>query len=152
MEIEYLYEFTVIAKMQNFSRAAEELCMSQSSLSKHVLALERELGVPLLIRNSRNVTLSPAGAQILPLAAQASELKNKIRVVADKQSGREKTNFEHRIYPCHGSIQYYRVAGQVSAGTSPGDAGGHGKRAAGNRNLAGEWKKRTGILPPGPGE
>lgn len=91
MEIEYLYEFTVIAKMQNFSRAAEELCMSQSSLSKHVLALERELGVPLLIRNSRNVTLSPAGAQILPLAAQVSELKNKIRVVADKQSGREKT-------------------------------------------------------------
>ncbi len=91
MEIEYLCEFTVIARLGSFSRAAEELCISQSSLSKHILTLERELGVPLLQRNSRNVTLSPAGAQILPLAAQMGELKNRIREIADKQSSRERT-------------------------------------------------------------
>ena len=91
MDVEYLYEFTVIAKLGSFSRAAEELCLSQSSLSKHILALERELGVSLLLRNSRNVTLSPVGAQILPLAAQMGELNNKIRVAADKQSRRDKT-------------------------------------------------------------
>lgn len=88
MEIEYLREFTVIAKMESFSRAAEELCISQSALSKHILALERELDVPLLIRNSRNVTISPAGAQILPLAAQIYELSNKIRVAAEKENSR----------------------------------------------------------------
>lgn len=91
MEIEYLCEFTVIAKLESFSRAAEELCISQSSLSKHILTLERELGVPLLVRNSRNVTLSPAGAQILPMAAQVYELKNKIMVAAAKQSSRQKS-------------------------------------------------------------
>jgi DNA-binding transcriptional LysR family regulator len=91
MEIEYLCEFTVIAKLRSFSRAAEELCISQSSLSKHILALERELGVPLLQRNSRNVTLSAAGEQLLPLAAQVNELKNKILVTAAKASSREKT-------------------------------------------------------------
>lgn len=91
MEVEYLREFTVIARLGSFSRAAEELCISQSSLSKHILALERELGVPLLQRNSRNVTLSPAGAQILPLAARMDELNNKIRAAADRQSSREKT-------------------------------------------------------------
>ena len=91
MDIEYLCEFTVIAKLESFSRAAEELCISQSSLSKHILTLERELGVPLLVRNSRNVTLSPAGAQILPMAAQVYELKNKIMVAAAKQSSRQKT-------------------------------------------------------------
>lgn len=91
MEIEHLYEFTVIAKLESFSRAAEELCMSQSSLSKHILALERELGVPLLVRNPRSVGLSQAGAQILPLAAQVYELQKKIQVAADKQSSREKT-------------------------------------------------------------
>ena len=90
MDIEYLCEFTVIAKLESFSRAAEELCISQSSLSKHILTLERELGVPLLVRNSRNVTLSPAGAQILPMAAQVYELKNKIMVAAAKQSSRQK--------------------------------------------------------------
>lgn len=91
MEIEYLREFTVVAKLGSFSRAAEELCLSQSALSKHILALERELGTPLLVRNSRNVSLSLAGAQILPLAAQIYQLSNKIRVAADHQSLREKT-------------------------------------------------------------
>ena len=91
MEIEYLREFTVVAKLGSFSRAAEELNLSQSALSKHILALERELGAPLLIRNSRNVSLSTAGAQILPLAAQIYQLSNKIRVAADHQSAREKT-------------------------------------------------------------
>lgn len=91
MEIEYLREFTVVAKLGSFSRAADELCLSQSALSKHILALERELGAPLLVRNSRNVTLSAAGAQILPLAAQIYQLSNKIRVAADHQSFQKKT-------------------------------------------------------------
>lgn len=90
MEIEYLREFTVVAKLGSFSRAAEELCLSQSALSKHILALERELGTNLLVRNSRNVSLSTAGAQILPLANQIYVLSNKLRVVADRQSYREK--------------------------------------------------------------
>lgn len=88
MEVEYLHEFAVIAKLGSFSRAAEDLCISQSALSKHIVALERELGAPLLIRNSRNVSLSPAGAQILPMAAELYELGNKIRVVAAKESRR----------------------------------------------------------------
>ena len=91
MEIEYLREFAVIAKLGSFSRAAEELSISQSSLSKHILALEKELGVPLLNRNSRNVSVSTAGGQILPMAAQVYELQNKIKVAAARESTRTKT-------------------------------------------------------------
>ena len=91
MEIEYLYEFTVIAGLESFSRAAEELCISQSSLSKHILALERELGVPLLQRNSRNVTLSQAGVQIFPMAQKITELNHSIHTIAKAQEEREKT-------------------------------------------------------------
>ena len=90
MEIEYLHEFTVIANLGSFSRAAEELCISQSALSKHIAALERELDTPLLTRNSRNVSLSPAGAQILPMAAEIFSLGNKIRVAAAKESRRDR--------------------------------------------------------------
>ena len=82
MELEYLYEFTVIARLESFSRAAEELCISQSSLSKHVLSLERELGVSLLQRNSRQVTLTPAGAKIMPMAREISLLKDRIRAAS----------------------------------------------------------------------
>lgn len=88
MEIEYLREFAVIAKLGSFSRAAEELSISQSSLSKHILALEKELGVPLLIRNSRHVAASTAGGKILPMAAQVYELQNKIKVAAAQESTR----------------------------------------------------------------
>lgn len=90
MEIEYLHEFTVIAQLGSFSRAADALCISQSALSKHIVALERELDAPLLVRNSRNVALSPAGAQILPMAAEIFELGNKIRVAAAKESQKER--------------------------------------------------------------
>lgn len=90
MEIEYLREFAVIAKLGSFSRAAEELSISQSSLSKHILALEKELGVPLLNRNSRNVSVSAAGGKILPMAAQVYELQNKIKVAAARESTRTK--------------------------------------------------------------
>lgn len=79
MEIEHLYEFTVIAKLESFSRAAEELCMSQSSLSKHILALERELGVPLLVRNPRSVGLSQAGAQICRWQRRFMSCKRRFR-------------------------------------------------------------------------
>ncbi len=90
MEIEYLHEFTVIANLRSFSRAAEELCISQSALSKHIAALERELDTPLLTRNSRNVSLSSAGAQILPIAAEIFSLGNKIRVAAAKESRKDR--------------------------------------------------------------
>lgn len=90
MEIEYLHEFTVIANLRSFSRAAEELCISQSALSKHIAALERELDTPLLTRNSRNVSLSSAGAQILPMAAEIFSLGNKIRVAAAKESRKDR--------------------------------------------------------------
>lgn len=111
MEIEHLYEFTVIAELQSFSRAAEELCMSQSSLSKHILSLERELGVPLLIRNPRSVALSPAGAQILPLAAQAYEIQNKITVAAARQSSKEKTLLKIASIPV---MAQYNITGVLA--------------------------------------
>lgn len=64
MKIEYLYEFFRLSKFGNFSRAADELYMSQSSLSRHIIQMEEELGVLLLRRSSKSVELTDAG-QIL---------------------------------------------------------------------------------------
>jgi DNA-binding transcriptional LysR family regulator len=46
--------FLEIAKCLNYSMAAEELCISQSSLSKHIQNLEMELGVRLFTRTTKN--------------------------------------------------------------------------------------------------
>lgn len=79
MEINYLCEFAVIAKLSSFSMASEELCISQSSLSKHIKSLENELGVQLFDRSTRNVVISEYGKLILPLAEQLIEINDSIQ-------------------------------------------------------------------------
>jgi LysR family transcriptional activator of glutamate synthase operon len=90
MEMDYLCEFAVIAKLGNFSLAAEELFISQSSLSKHIISLEKELNVQLFDRTSRKVALSEAGAQILPYANQVFEIRERITRIATEQINRKK--------------------------------------------------------------
>src|SRR5438093_88051 len=53
--------FLAVARARNFTRAAETLHVSQSTLSQHVLELERELGVRLFDRLGRAVALTEAG-------------------------------------------------------------------------------------------
>lgn len=68
MEISYFKEFVVLAETKNFWAASERLYISQSSLSKHIKTLEKELGAPLFERTSRRVDLSDFGKIMLPFA------------------------------------------------------------------------------------
>jgi DNA-binding transcriptional LysR family regulator len=70
--------FGLVAQAGSFSRAAEQLLLSQSAVSQHVQDLEAALGNALFVRGARGVTLTDAGEtllrytwQILDLAAQA---------------------------------------------------------------------------------
>lgn len=69
MSTEKLYEFLVLSKALNFSRAAANLYISQSVLSKHIQDMEQELGVTLFFRTTHGVTLTNAGR----LLAQKAE-------------------------------------------------------------------------------
>jgi DNA-binding transcriptional LysR family regulator len=60
-----LRAFVAVAEALNFSRAAETLDVSASALSQMVRALEERVGVRLLNRNTRNVSLTEAGDQLL---------------------------------------------------------------------------------------
>lgn len=68
MEIRQVQGVLAIVETGSFSAAAEELYVSQSSLSKLVMALEKELGVALFDRSKRKVMLTPAGEALLPHA------------------------------------------------------------------------------------
>lgn len=69
-----LYEFLVLSKLLNYSKAAVALYISQSVLTKHMQALEKEMGIPLLLRTTHGVTLTEAGKV---LAKEAPELLGK---------------------------------------------------------------------------
>ena len=68
MELRQLKYFLRVAETLNFSAAARDLFITQSTLSQQILLLERELNQPLFLRNSREVTLTEAGQTLLPLA------------------------------------------------------------------------------------
>lgn len=61
MTLEALERFVVLARHKSFSQAAEELYLSQSTLSRQIIELEKELGCTLIIRAGKGIVLSEAG-------------------------------------------------------------------------------------------
>jgi len=57
--------FSTVARHQSLSQAAEALCLTHSALSQQLQKLEQQLGVRLLRRSSRGVTLTDAGRRYL---------------------------------------------------------------------------------------
>lgn len=64
MRIDYLREFIEVAYCLNFSKAADNLGVSQSSVSKHIQALEKHYGIDLLERDTASVALTPFGVAL----------------------------------------------------------------------------------------
>lgn len=76
MDRETLITFLTIVSASSISKAAEQLYVSQSSVSKRLQQLETELGVTLIVRKkgARSIELTPAGLSFLPMAEQIIEL------------------------------------------------------------------------------
>ncbi|MBV9582655.1 MAG: LysR family transcriptional regulator [Chloroflexi bacterium] len=73
MELRQLQYLRNIARVGGFRRAADELYMSQATLSEQIKLLERELGVRLFERGGRNLTLTEAGKTFLARAERILE-------------------------------------------------------------------------------
>jgi DNA-binding transcriptional LysR family regulator len=70
MQLRFLKYFTVLCEELHFGRAASRLAITQPPLSAAIKSLEDDLGVQLLVRNSKHVQLTPAGAAFLTEANQ----------------------------------------------------------------------------------
>lgn len=75
MEINYIRDFVVLAEVGNYMEASARLFISQSALSKHIMAIEKELGVPLFDRTTRKVILNKYGIAFLDYAKEISRLQ-----------------------------------------------------------------------------
>ncbi|MHB1651578.1 MAG: LysR family transcriptional regulator [Desulfitobacteriaceae bacterium] len=86
MIVESLKVFVTVIKQKSFSRAAEELFLSQPSVSLHIQNLENEFGAKLIHRSPKHLDLTPSGEilyrqakKILALYAQAKDEINDMR-------------------------------------------------------------------------
>lgn len=89
---EALAEFVAVARRLSFSAAAQDLALDRSVLSRRIARLEERLGVRLLQRTTRRVTLTEAGARFLgrclDMFDQLDDAEAEISLYATKPTGR----------------------------------------------------------------
>lgn len=91
MDFDQLFYFQMVAKHKSFTKSSEELNLSQPALSRSILRLEEEMGVPLFERKSRGVVLNQYGKVFLKYTNQVlsemKEAKQKIHDMVDLYHG-----------------------------------------------------------------
>ncbi|XTZ36570.1 LysR family transcriptional regulator [Salmonella enterica] len=91
-----LKAFMLVAQQRSFQRAASEIGLSRSSLSHTMRSLEAQLGVRLLHRTTRSVSLTPDGAELLqrltPLLNELDEVLDTTRFGAQQLRGTLRIN------------------------------------------------------------
>ena len=78
MELRVLRYFLMVAKEQSFTKAAEQLNMTQPTLSRQLAALETELGAKLFHRGGHSITLTDEGQLLKRRALELVDLEDKI--------------------------------------------------------------------------
>ncbi len=88
MQLRQLEMFSVLAQERHFGRAAARLQVSQPALSQQLQHLEAELGVQLVVRTSREVTLTEAGSLLLDPALEAiASVSRAATLIGDFRAG-----------------------------------------------------------------
>lgn len=92
MEIQQLRYFTVAARYQHITKAAEEIHIAQPALTQIIKRLESEVGAPLFERNGRNIILTPEGKILQEEALQILKTIDELPIVLQqKKTERDKT-------------------------------------------------------------
>lgn len=79
--------FEAAARHASFTRAAEELGMTQAAVSYQIKLLEERLGAPLFLRRPRTVELTPTGRQLAPATSEALDLLASAFAAARQDAG-----------------------------------------------------------------
>ena len=114
MNLNQLTYFVTLAQIENYTRAAKRLDITQPSLSHAISNLEKELKVPLFERHGRNVTMTKYGENVSEICAGLltyPESWGGENTGSGKNSGRK---YFHRVHPYPGTPVYPGACPRVS--------------------------------------
>jgi LysR family transcriptional regulator, glycine cleavage system transcriptional activator len=87
--MDLIRSFVAVGRRMSITLAAEDLCVTQSAVSRQIHALEEMLGVKLLVRGHRSIAFTPEGERLFGVADQAirqlQEIVGSISVVRDRR-------------------------------------------------------------------
>ncbi|URF07738.1 LysR family transcriptional regulator [Cupriavidus campinensis] len=128
MDVADLKYFETVARLGSMNKAASELHTVQSNVTARIRALEGEIGVPLFVRHTRGVSLTPAGQRMLPYAGRMAKLLADARHAAMDDGppggalvlGTLETTAALRLSPVlsHFARRYPKVSLSLTTGTS----------------------------------
>lgn len=105
LEIRHLRSIKAIHEAGGLARAADVLNITQSALSHQIKGLEEQAGLPLFVRKTKPMTLSPAGFKLLRLAErilpEIAAFEDDFRALRDGKSGRL-----HIAIECHACFEW----------------------------------------------
>lgn len=112
MRVDYLglEAFVAVAELGSFSKAAQRLSLTQTALSHRIRKIEDDLGTRLLVRTSREVSLTMAGQTLLPQVRSTLERLSEL-YAAVREDGREA--MKKVVFACVPTIAGYYLAGPL---------------------------------------
>ena len=84
MEFKQLQSFVEVVRNLSFTKASQELYISQPTVSMHIHQLETELGVRLIIRTTKSLEVTPVGKQLYEYA---------VNILANKALNRYQSSY-----------------------------------------------------------
>ena len=118
MELRLLRYFLTVAKEQSFTKAAEQLHITQPTLSRQMAAFEEELGVTLFIRSGKKISLTDEG---ILLKRRALEIINLEEITLEELILPERVNVQSELANWFGKdFSKLQIAFTSNLGTNAG--------------------------------
>lgn len=78
MEFKQLESFAAVVRLRSFTRAAEQLYISQPTISTHIRALEEELNMRLILRTTKSIEVTVEGQKLYEYAVNILQLRDRM--------------------------------------------------------------------------
>lgn len=109
MDTKKIATFINLAQTKNYTKTAEQTFTTQATVSKQIMALEKEWGVKLFLRAHRKVELTEAGKAILPAAQEMIRQEQKIITELHNQLNQQQNTLVIQAIPTVAQYQAFKI-------------------------------------------